>query len=97
LFVVHRRRKNAATARLAVPVVAAIVTALAVPSWAGDVTPILKKAPQEGDLLPGQRVLVDDGSCPRGQIKEIIGGGNRSHLSTRDRVGSKRRVKCIKA
>ena len=26
-----------------------------------------------GDLRLGQRVLVDDGSCPAGQIKEVSG------------------------
>ncbi len=26
-----------------------------------------------GDLRVGQRVLVDDGSCPAGQIKQIVG------------------------
>ena len=26
-----------------------------------------------GDLRLGQRVLVDDGSCPAGQIKEVAG------------------------
>ena len=26
-----------------------------------------------GDLRLGQRVLVDDGTCPTGQIKEVLG------------------------
>jgi hypothetical protein len=26
-----------------------------------------------GDLRLGQRVMVDDGSCPAGQIKEVTG------------------------
>ena len=26
-----------------------------------------------GDLRLGQRVLVDDGSCPAGQVKEVAG------------------------
>jgi hypothetical protein len=29
-----------------------------------------------GQLREGQRVLVDDGSCPPGQIKEVIGGNH---------------------
>lgn len=33
--------------------------------------------PPMGALKPGQRVLVDDGSCPAGQIKEVIGGNHR--------------------
>jgi hypothetical protein len=32
------------------------------------------KEPPAGILGTGSRVLVDDGSCPRGQIKEVIGG-----------------------
>ncbi len=35
---------------------------------------ILKKEPAMGRLMPGQRVLVDDGSCGAGKIKEVVGG-----------------------
>lgn len=31
---------------------------------------------REGDIVglrPGQRIYVDDGSCPTGQIKEVFG------------------------
>ncbi len=38
----------------------------------------LKKEPAMGALRQGQRVLVDDGSCPKGQIKEVIGGNHSS-------------------
>src|SRR5262249_21004981 len=37
----------------------------------------LSKEPAPGTLQTGQLVLVDDGSCPRGQIKEVIGGNQR--------------------
>jgi hypothetical protein len=40
------------------------------------------------DLRLGQRVLVDDGSCPAGQIKEVTG----AKLST---AGVVRRVVCV--
>ena len=40
------------------------------------------------DLRLGQRVLVDDGSCPAGQIKEILG----SQMTT---SGVLRTRKCI--
>ena len=33
---------------------------------------LLKSEPGEGQLRPGERVLVDDGSCPAGQIEEVI-------------------------
>jgi hypothetical protein len=36
----------------------------------------LAKEPPMGQLKEGQRVLVDDGSCPKGQIKEVIGGNH---------------------
>jgi hypothetical protein len=38
----------------------------------------LKKEPAMGALRQGQRVLVDDGTCPKGQIKEVIGGNHTS-------------------
>ncbi len=38
---------------------------------------VLKKDPEPGHLLAGQQILVDDGSCPAGQIKELTGGTNR--------------------
>jgi hypothetical protein len=40
------------------------------------------------DLRLGQRVLVDDGSCPAGQIKEVLG----SKMTT---TGLVRTRKCI--
>ena len=39
--------------------------------------PILAKDPVAGHLDAGQQVLVDDGSCPSGQIKELTGGSDR--------------------
>ncbi len=41
-----------------------------------------------GDLRLGQRVMVDDGSCPAGQIKEVSG-------STMTASGVVRVRKCI--
>jgi hypothetical protein len=37
---------------------------------------VLKKEPAMGALREGQVVLVDDGSCPSGQIKEVTGGNH---------------------
>jgi hypothetical protein len=37
---------------------------------------VLKKEPGPGQLAAGQTVLVDDGSCPKGKIKQITGGSN---------------------
>ena len=48
------------------------------------------------DLRLGQRVLVDDGSCPAGQIKEVMGSQMTTSgvLRTRkciQRLGTKKR------
>jgi hypothetical protein len=48
------------------------------------------------DLRLGQRVLVDDGSCPAGQIKEVLGSQMTTSgvLRTRkciQRLGTKKR------
>lgn len=48
------------------------------------------------DLRLGQRVMVDDGSCPAGQIKEVLGSQMTSSgvLRTRkciQRLGTKKR------
>lgn len=40
------------------------------------------------DLRLGQRVLVDDGSCPNGQIKEVLG-------ATLTATGITRTSKCV--
>ena len=50
------------------------------------------------DLRLGQRVLVDDGSCPAGQIKEVSGSQMTTSgvLRTRKcipRLGTKKRMK----
>jgi hypothetical protein len=49
--------------------------------WAATALPciaqaVLKQEPPMGQLQEGQTVLVDDGSCPKGQIKEVIGGNH---------------------
>ena len=59
-----------------------------------DAEKILKSEP-EGHLRPGQRVLVDDGTCPNGQIKEIIGGSNRVYGTSIRRPGTPRLTQCI--
>jgi hypothetical protein len=35
---------------------------------------VLKREPAMGMLKRGQRVLVDDGRCPKGEISYVIGG-----------------------
>lgn len=35
---------------------------------------ILKVEPAIGQLPPGAKVLIDDGTCPAGQLKQVVGG-----------------------
>jgi hypothetical protein len=37
---------------------------------------LLKREPPMGKLKQGQRVLVDDGRCPAGQVSEVVGGNH---------------------
>jgi hypothetical protein len=53
---------------------------------------VLKKEPPMGQLREGQTVLVDDGSCPVGQIKQVIGG---NHVSVGGTKHILRTRKCI--
>lgn len=46
---------------------------------------VLPREPDAGDLRLGQRVYVDDGSCPAGQIKEVAGATLSSAGVTRVR------------
>ncbi len=56
---------------------------------------ILRHEPASGKIRAGQTVLVDDGSCPKGQVMEVKAGSNRS-VSTGARLsGSKRTHRCI--
>lgn len=36
---------------------------------------LLKKEPGAGKLPAGVKILVDDGTCPAGKIKQVTGGG----------------------
>ena len=51
-----------------------IVGVLAISGGAALSQEILKREPPRGVLKTGTTVLVDDGSCPRGQIKQVTGG-----------------------
>jgi hypothetical protein len=67
--------------RTAAPIAFLLTVAIGVVSAA-----TLQQEPPAGSLSPGQTVLVDDGSCPAGQIKQIIGGNN---------AGQPRQRKCV--
>jgi hypothetical protein len=53
---------------------------------------ILKAEPPMGALKEGQRVLVDDGSCGAGQIREVIGG---NHTKVGGKANSIRQYRCV--
>ena len=71
--------------RCLVPTFALAILGLLAPGTADAAT--LTKEPGKGALRYGVRVLVDDGACPKGQIKEVTGG-----KSSR---GIKRTRRCI--
>jgi hypothetical protein len=47
-----------------------------------------KKAPKDGEVPHGKVVIVDDGKCPKGEVKEITGGSHDK--------GIPRKTRCIK-
>jgi hypothetical protein len=51
--------------------------------------------PPSGTLPHGHIVLVDDGSCPPGQIKQVIGGSNLILGTNTARPGVPRQRTCI--
>jgi hypothetical protein len=54
-------------------ILAIVIAAGAAPALAQQT---VKREPPMGSLKEGQRVLVDDGSCGPGQIREVIGGNH---------------------
>ncbi len=69
-----------------------IVAPIAVAISASAHAEIAKKEPPMGSLKPGEVVLVDDGTCPAGQVKRVVGGDHK-------KVGGKnlveRRRSCV--
>ena len=51
----------------------AVVATIAV---VGPVEAQVKREPAMGAMQEGEIVLVDDGSCPKGQIKRVVGGNH---------------------
>jgi hypothetical protein len=87
-------KAGAMTAQISRILVIALLgpTALAMPAFAEQVS-------RERDIIElrlGQRILVDDGSCPAGQIKEVAGSQLTANGVVRTRkciprLGSKKR------
>jgi uncharacterized protein DUF6719 len=54
------------------------------------VAEMLKREPEMGALREGQRVLVDDGTCGPGKVKEVIGGNHVKVGGTKNIVRQRR-------
>jgi hypothetical protein len=57
---------------------------------------VIPVEPPPGSLAAGARVYVDDGKCPKGQIKEITGGSNIGRGGEILKSGSPRQRRCVK-
>jgi hypothetical protein len=68
---------------------ALLIAAVAGPALAAQV---LKQEPAMGAMREGQVVLVDDGSCPAGQIKKVVGGNHNRAGGTKQIV---RQSSCV--
>ncbi|TQI76682.1 hypothetical protein FHT98_4480 [Bosea sp. AK1] len=55
---------------------------------------IYRHEPAKGLIRAGQKILVDDGRCPRGQILEVTGGTNPG-LRARQGQSTERERRCI--
>jgi hypothetical protein len=49
---------------------------------------VLKEVPKEGDIPYGKVILVDDGTCPKGEVKEVTGGSRAKAIP--------RKTRCVK-
>ena len=49
-------------------------------SLAAGCSPTMKAEPGAGQLGSGVKVLVDDCTCPAGQIKQVTGGNNAANI-----------------
>lgn len=56
---------------------------------------VVAKMPRTGELRANEVVLVDDGSCGRGRIKEVTGGNNLGRASRAADARQRRRVRCV--
>jgi hypothetical protein len=54
----------------------AILAAAMISFWIPAMAETLKKEPVMGALKEGEVVYVNDGTCPPGQIKKVIGGNH---------------------
>ena len=60
--------------------------------WSGAALAQVKREPAMGAMKEGEVVLVDDGSCPKGQIKRVVGG---NHVKVGGSKKIERTRKCV--
>jgi hypothetical protein len=72
------------------PAPIAIVMLMLSAASASAATVAVSHEPPEGILLLGQRIRVDDGTCPAGQVKEVTGARLTEQGVMRKRVCVKR-------
>jgi hypothetical protein len=75
-------------------VLAVIILLACAVSSAAQAQRVLKSEPQAGSLAEREIVLVDDGTCPANQIKEVTGGSNHK-ASGGKQIGTPRTTRCI--
>jgi hypothetical protein len=67
---------------------AAILLSLAAATASADEEQVLSREPPTGALHAGQKALVDDGTCPQGQVKEVT-------IGRTDKRGPARQRRCV--
>ena len=50
------------------------LAALLAAGGSSDAEVVVKQEPFDGQMVPGAIILVDDGSCGKGKIKQVTGG-----------------------
>jgi hypothetical protein len=56
---------------------------MAVLAGAAQAQQVVKQEPRAGALRPGEKILVDNGKCPKGQVMEVSGGTRPSQAQMR--------------
>jgi hypothetical protein len=56
---------------------------------------VVKQEPGPGLLGCGATVLVDDGTCGKGKIKQVTGGCNMNAAASSSGAGAGRQRKCV--
>jgi hypothetical protein len=74
--------------------ICAIVASLVL-AEAGRGQTMLQQEPGTGMLRPDETALVDDHSCPKGQVKEVTGGSNRRYIKDIEIPGTPRQRRCV--